>query len=88
MDLFLSRHPTARTYQEKPGLKHLNEINIISCIDFTLMHLDLTSNISGRPLGISNSTILSSGISQRCISKPRIAFSLLAIKTRFPLLMA
>jgi hypothetical protein len=38
----------------------------------------------GRPFGISSSVAISSGILHKCISRPRIAFSLLEIRTRFP----
>lgn len=54
----------------------------------TFKHLDFKSKTSGRPFGISKSDIFSSGISHKCIKRPRIAFSLLEIKTRLPGSMA
>jgi hypothetical protein len=39
----------------------------------------------GRPFGRWSWFIASSGMSQRCMSMPRIAFSWLTIRTRFPL---
>ena len=50
----------------------------------TFTHLFFQSKMIGKPLGISSPVISDSGISHKCINKPRIAFSLLDINTRFP----